>query len=77
MNDIPPRREIKCPHCGSTDWNCYDESNEWFQDKETQEYFEYPVGFMKCGDCGKSYIHYDLEDVIYIGDDRQMFGSYD
>ena len=66
---------IKCPYCQSPKWTCWDEQTEWFQDRETGEYYEYPVGYLKCDDCGKAYIHYDGDDK-YIGDDRQMFGEY-
>lgn len=66
----------KCIHCGSQNVSCFDESLNWFKDKETGEFFEYPVGFFFCRDCKKGFGVYDMEGVEWIGDDRQMFGEY-
>lgn len=66
---------ITCPKCGSQNWRCWDERNEWFEIKATGELFEYPVGYLACKDCGHSFIHYDEDDETrHIGNDRQAFG---
>ena len=51
-------RRIACPECDSENWVCYDEQTHYFNDPEDAEddYFEYPVGYMKCGDCGNLYL---------------------
>lgn len=48
--------ELKCPHCGSPRWSCWDERVETHRDKSTGEEYDFPVGYMKCLDCQKSYI---------------------
>ena len=48
--------QIKCPHCGSPRWTCWDEQAEDFEDTTTGEVFEYPVGYLRCNDCSRSYI---------------------
>lgn len=87
---------IECPKCKSTNWKCWDEQLEWFKQPASKEdydhgdavkngylYFEYPVGYLKCTDCGQSYIHSDaseFEDTIYVGDEREFnrdFYGYD
>ncbi len=57
--------EIVCPRCGSTDWNCWDERTHWFRNRETGEDYEFPVGYMHCKSCDKSFLHTwaDGEDV--------------
>lgn len=68
--------EIKCPKCGSTNWRCWDERDEWFE-AEDGELFQYPVGYLACKDCGASWINYvEPDGTKYIGDDRQAFGRY-
>lgn len=63
---------IICPHCMSSDWECYDESNEWFEDPKTGELFELPVGSMKCAACGKAFKHADFDDLNWLGTDREV-----
>lgn len=48
--------ETKCPRCGSTNWHCWDERVETHRDKATGQEYEFPVGYMKCLDCGKTYL---------------------
>lgn len=57
---------IHCPNCGSTDWVCFEEHNESFED-ESGELYEAPVGYLKCSDCQETYIHTDTTDK-HIGD---------
>jgi phage terminase large subunit GpA-like protein len=60
--------EIKCPYCGSTKWDCWDEQTEWFENKDGT-LFQYPVGYLKCGDCNRSYLDYpDFPDATHIGE---------
>jgi hypothetical protein len=74
-NAQPQEEQIKCPDCGSTKWRCWDERTEWFEDKETGELFEYPVGYLACIDCGRGYTHHDVEDAIWLGDYNEAFGE--
>lgn len=70
--------EPTCSKCKSTNWRCWDERYEWFEDKQTHELEQFPVGYLACNDCGHAWIDYDeLDDYIYIGDDREAFGEYD
>ena len=78
---------IKCPHCGSTNWRCWDERNDWYEcecdehsiqencytsDGKRVELIQMPTGYMACLDCGKAYIHIEQCDgCVHIGDDRQ------
>lgn len=68
--------DIRCPKCKSENWSCWDERVEWFQDKETEEFFESPVGYLVCKDCGQSYAHYDLENVVWIGDEGDLYHGW-
>lgn len=54
--------DIKCPHCGSPKWSCWDERVEYHRDKETGDVYEFPVGYMKCLDCGKTYLDDPFSD---------------
>lgn len=62
---------ITCSDCGSRNWKCIDESNEWFRDSETGELIRLPVGYLVCQDCGSHFIDADWVDATYIGDDKQ------
>lgn len=52
-----------CFKCKSTKWTCYDEQAEWFQDttvepsSDEEEFFLFPVGYMRCENCGTGYLH--------------------
>lgn len=50
-----------CPRCGSMNWSCWDERVEWFRDRETGEDYEFPVGYLHCKDCGRTYTHTDAD----------------
>lgn len=67
MND-----EIKCPKCGSTNWRCWDERIEYFAD-ENGEYYDAPVGYLACKDCGKAYTHHH-ETNEHIGTHEDAYG---
>lgn len=64
---------ITCPYCKSDQWKCYNEQTELFEDKNVSQddknrYFEMPVGYMKCLDCGKAYVHWnDMPNIVWIG----------
>ena len=74
---------IQCPYCQSEKWSCWDERSEWFEDTSVPEdddyhYFEMPVGYLKCLDCGKSYIDYDSEPHWkHLGSYEDAFGYED
>lgn len=53
---VEQNEELKCPRCGSTKWSCWDERVETHRDKVTGYEYDFPVGYMKCLDCQKSYI---------------------
>ena len=54
---------IKCPQCGSTDWRCWDEGNEIFIcDDCPDDYFEWPVGYLKCVSCGHDWADYGINE---------------
>jgi len=59
--------DIKCPKCGSSRWNCWDEHDEVFQSVDDGEFYEAPVGYLKCLDCGTSYAHHDNAPDLWIG----------
>lgn len=67
-----------CPKCESKNWSCWDEQVEHFYDPDDKdsdfEYFEFPVGYMKCNDCGTTYLSYpDFgENVEYIGSTHEL-----
>jgi hypothetical protein len=54
--------ELKCPHCGSPKWSCWDERVETHRDKVTGDEYDYPVGYMKCLDCQKTYLDDPFSD---------------
>jgi hypothetical protein len=66
-NELPA---IKCDQCGSTDWRCWEEYDQWFESPEG-ELHEWPVGFLACNNCNYSWMDYVLPDGWkFIGDDR-------
>lgn len=68
---------IQCPHCGSEQWMCYDESTEIFEDVDTGEDYEAPVGYMKCGGCGKSFAHHHESPNKWLGTYSDVYGWED
>lgn len=66
--------DIKCPHCQSANWNCYDEHTEWFESAETGELYEAPVGFLKCSDCNTAYAHHFQAPDEWVGDHDAIEG---
>lgn len=66
MGDI-----IVCPECASSNWRCWDERDEWYQDTSTGEFYRYPTGYLLCKDCGYHWIDpFHAEDIVWIGDDH-------
>jgi len=49
-------KQTKCPHCGSLKWSCWDERVETHRDKATGEEYDFPVGYMLCLDCKRTYL---------------------
>lgn len=78
--EIPQTHEsyqIKCRHCGSTNFTCWDEQMEDFEDANG-EIFEDAVGYMRCNDCNHSFLAYGPHDdgIKYLGrwdDDRECY----
>lgn len=48
---------VRCPYCQSENWTCWDERTETHRDKATGQEYDFPVGYMRCNDCGKAYTH--------------------
>lgn len=59
------RGDTVCPECKSENWACFDEQYRWFSDDEGN--FQFPVGRLKCKDCGRFWEHTDIDDK-YIGE---------
>jgi len=70
--------KCECSKCKSGNWRCWDERVEWFFDPaETDtenQYFEFPVGYLVCKDCGNAWLDYpDFgDDVQHIGSTHQL-----
>lgn len=58
---------VKCPKCGSLNASCYSEHDHTFQDVQTIEIYQAPVGYMRCLDCGYGYYHHDESPNIHLG----------
>jgi hypothetical protein len=61
--------EIKCPHCGSPKWTCWDEQTEDFEGTTTGEIYEWPVGYMRCNECDRTYLDTGIHEqgVKHLG----------
>ena len=56
--------EPKCPKCESTNWKCGDERIHRYEDMsevdDMMRYFDVPVGYLRCKDCGCQWQDEDL-----------------
>lgn len=55
---IDHERATHCPRCKSTNWRCYDEWNEYFEDSAGEQ-FNLPVGGLVCKDCDLAWDDWD------------------
>lgn len=53
---------IRCPHCGGLEWSCWDERVMDCWDKDGNLVGHEVAGGMRCGNCGKTYLHYALKN---------------
>lgn len=77
-----------CPKCDSKNWSCWDESVDWFFDAELISswddestepgYFEFPVGYMKCKDCGTTFLSYPefSKTTEHIGSTHELYKEW-
>jgi hypothetical protein len=63
--------DIKCPKCKSENWTCWDERSHVYVEESTGERFELPVGYLKCVDCGATYLSHDYaanqQGIVELG----------
>lgn len=75
QEDLYPQNKPLCPKCGSEKWVCFDESTEYFEDHESGEIYESPVGYLICKDCGTSYGHHYCHPDKWLGTYEDVYGD--
>ena len=47
--------KLKCPYCEPERWSLLEERLDTHEDEETGAYYDIPVRYLKCLDCGETY----------------------
>lgn len=58
---------IECPHCGSTNWRCWDERTlDWWDNDTGERVGVQVIGCMACNDCNTAWPEADPLDEVFI-----------